>query len=167
MGGFGRGATQGRPHTGGPSSGVGVQRTNQPTMNLNLRNWFGDDDRAVSPVIGVILMVAVTVILAAVVSMLVLDMGNNVQSAPQATFAFDSVANGSQYDVTITHQGGDPINTSQVQIVGGGVDETWNAGVINAGDSKTITVNSGSTVRLIWKDSNGDTSILSTYKVPS
>ena len=64
----------------------------------------GEDERAVSPVIGVILMVAITVILAAVIATFVLDLGSNQQQAPQASFNFD-------YDgtdtVTITHNGGD------------------------------------------------------------
>ena len=46
-------------------------------------------DDAVSPVVGVILMVAVTVILAAVIGTFVLDLGNNVQENPQAGVTFD------------------------------------------------------------------------------
>jgi flagellin-like protein len=48
------------------------------------------DERAVSPVIGVILMVAITVILAAVIGTFVLGLGQNVQSTPSASFDFDS-----------------------------------------------------------------------------
>jgi len=46
---------------------------------MNLKNFIGDDD-AVSPVIGVILMVAITVILAAVIGTFVLDLGQNAAS---------------------------------------------------------------------------------------
>jgi len=42
-----------------------------------------DENRAVSPVIGVILMVAVTVILAAIIATMVMDMGNSVESQAQ------------------------------------------------------------------------------------
>jgi len=46
---------------------------------------IGDsDERAVSPVIGVILMVEITVILAAVIAAFVLDMGSNQSSPAQA-----------------------------------------------------------------------------------
>ncbi|NGM71425.1 type IV pilin [Natronolimnobius sp. AArcel1] len=41
-----------------------------------------EDERAVSPVIGVILMVAITVILAAVIAAFVLDLGQQTGSAP-------------------------------------------------------------------------------------
>ncbi|PSP81540.1 type IV pilin [Halobacteriales archaeon QS_1_68_20] len=53
------------------------------------------DDRAVSPVIGVILMVAITVILAAVIGTFVLDLGDSVDQNPQAAVSFseDPAAN--------------------------------------------------------------------------
>jgi len=51
-----------------------------------------DNDRAVSPVIGVILMVAITVILAAVIGAFVLDLGSGVEENAQAgaNIEFDS-----------------------------------------------------------------------------
>jgi len=55
-------------------------------------NLFNSDDRAVSPVIGVILMVAITVILAAVIGTFVLGLGDQLgDSAPQASFSTDNV----------------------------------------------------------------------------
>ncbi|PSP38038.1 hypothetical protein BRC71_08710 [Halobacteriales archaeon QH_7_65_31] len=55
---------------------------------MNIKELFNDDS-AVSPVIGVILMVAITVILAAVIGTFVLGLGSNVQSVPSAQFTFD------------------------------------------------------------------------------
>jgi len=56
-------------------------------------NLFNSDDRAVSPVIGVILMVAITVILAAVIGTFVLGLGDQLgDSAPQASFSTDNVS---------------------------------------------------------------------------
>ena len=51
-----------------------------------------EEQRAVSPVIGVILMVAITVILAAVIAAFVLDMGSGVEQNAQAgaNVEFDS-----------------------------------------------------------------------------
>ena len=45
------------------------------------------DEDAVSPVIGVILMVAITVILAAVIGTFVLGLGSNVQENPQMSMS--------------------------------------------------------------------------------
>jgi len=52
-------------------------------------NNFGFDEDAVSPVVGVILMVAITVILAAVIGTFVLDLGGQVQQNAQAGVSFD------------------------------------------------------------------------------
>lgn len=63
----------------------------------------GEQDRAVSPVIGVILMVAITVILAAVIGTFVLDLGDKVgQSAPQASVNVEDAA----ASATITESAG-------------------------------------------------------------
>lgn len=63
------------------------------------------DNKGVSPVIGVILMVAITVIIAAVVANFVLNLGGNLQEEPQATVTFsqevDEFAN-KTYNITVT-----------------------------------------------------------------
>jgi flagellin-like protein len=56
---------------------------------MQLKNLIDDND-AVSPVIGVILMVAITVILAAVIGTFVLGLGDQVSNtSPTASFTFD------------------------------------------------------------------------------
>jgi len=134
-----------------------------------------DDDRAVSPVIGVILMVAITVILAAVIGTFVLGLGDQVQSTtPQASFGFDFAdAN----EATITHESGDTIDRADLKInVGGdtayengalqtdfdGTDSAnnWDSEV-SSGDSVTIVSSndeSGDTVRVIYDNPNADSS---------
>jgi len=81
-----------------------------------------EDDRAVSPVIGVILMVAITVILAAVIGTFVLGLGDQVQTTtPQASFGFD------QSTVTVEDAEGDTADVSVVRIThesGDSIDET-------------------------------------------
>ena len=57
---------------------------------MELKQLFRDDN-AVSPVIGVILMVAITVILAAVIASFVLGLGDQNNPAPTADFNFDAV----------------------------------------------------------------------------
>jgi flagellin-like protein len=80
---------------------------------MQFTNLFGDDD-AVSPVIGVILMVAITVILAAVIGTFVLGLGDQVSdSAPQASFNYDFQ---SATEADITHDGGDSIQRSALSV---------------------------------------------------
>ncbi|MFA5942925.1 MAG: type IV pilin N-terminal domain-containing protein [Candidatus Thermoplasmatota archaeon] len=53
---------------------------------------FKQNDEAVSPVIGVILMVAITVVLAAVVFVLVSNLGESGEKAPNFSVSKDSAA---------------------------------------------------------------------------
>ena len=128
---------------------------------MKLKNLI-TDDRAVSPVIGVILMVAITVILAAVIGTFVRGLGNQVQdTAPQATFSFDFNDTGSDFEVTATHDGGDTFNsdnTNTLNLSDGTNSTEFNLDVAS-GDSQTLSNVSGSTdVRVIWTSPNGENS---------
>jgi flagellin-like protein len=79
------------------------------------------NDRGVSPVIGVILMVAVTVILAAVIGSFVLGLGQDTQRAPQASItisdsgqSFDG-GTGSAFD--LRHDSGDTLLLDEIGII--------------------------------------------------
>lgn len=64
-------------------------------------NFISDkEDRAVSPVIGVILMVAITVILAAVIASFVLGLGDQGEPAPSPTIDSDRSAQVLDFGVT-------------------------------------------------------------------
>jgi len=98
---------------------------------MNFKTLFQNDDRAVSPVIGVILMVAITVILAAVVGTFVLGLGDSLgDSTPQASFTIDNVdadagANGT---IEVTKTGGQDIAFDDLRIV---VDDGGNTSEID------------------------------------
>ena len=135
-----------------------------------------DDDRAVSPVIGVILTVEITVILAAVIGSFVLGLGNGVQqTVPNANFQFEYENAPTEYDVTATHQGGDTIpDTDSLTLNASDSDGSVSQveqfdPPVSAGDSAELgNVSSGSTVRVIWTSENGDSSqALATGEVPS
>ncbi|WP_292468904.1 type IV pilin [Methanolobus sp.] len=72
---------------------------------MSKANQFLNED-AVSPVIGVILMVAITVILAAVIAAFVFGMGPPEQ-APQASLRASAADVGGDSMIKIEHQGGD------------------------------------------------------------
>ena len=63
---------------------------------------FNENEEAVSPVIGVILMVAITVILAAVIAVFVFGMADDVQT----THTVAATAKVADDDVIVTFQGG-------------------------------------------------------------
>ncbi|MFB6223008.1 MAG: type IV pilin [Haloarcula sp.] len=110
---------------------------------MELKRFFNDDD-AVSPVIGVILMVAITVILAAVIATFVLGLGDQVSdTAPQASFSTDYDSDNDH--VTVTHDGGDSIKASNIYIRGteiGGSGDDVNSDNTNWPDSQTSGSNS-------------------------
>ena len=85
---------------------------------MDIKQLF-DDEQAVSPVIGVILMVAITVILAAVIGTFVLGLGDQVQSTtPNAQFQFDYNDDG---DSDLTYLG---TASEEVRYVDGGLTQT-------------------------------------------
>jgi len=99
------------------------------------------DDSAVSPVIGVILMVAITVILAAVIGTFVLGLGENVDGTTSAGVSIEQTA-GSSFTVTLVDVG----NLDTAGIVGpdgersafGSTDD-----VLAAGATTRVAENSG------------------------
>ena len=155
---------------------------------MDLKQLFNDDD-AVSPVIGVILMVAITVILAAVIASFVLGLGDQTQTTPTASFNFDYDADNSE--VEVTHGGGDTINSDELYLRGsngggsGDFDLLWtdllsgggSATDINAGNSVTLEKDGGNNagdmtdsyeVNVVYVSAEGDTSsTLSSDKGPN
>ena len=124
------------------------------------------DREAVSPVIGVILMVAITVILAAVIGTFVLGLGDQVQdTAPQASFNFE-FATTPVGEVTITHDGGDTLEGDRLTVVNSDQWQTTPAfasGDVTAGTSVTGVNGDGSAaeawsgeeVRVVWESNAG------------
>lgn len=139
----------------------------------DIRGLLTEED-AVSPVIGVILMVAVTVVLSAAIGAFVLDIGNAVtEQQPSAVIEFEVDTDGGTDSVTLRHTGGDELETDTLSVTvdgtvaweagsrkgsfgpGGGSD--WNDGVtsgdelvIEEGGSGDITASSS--VKLVWQD---------------
>ena len=149
---------------------------------MQLKQLLNDDD-AVSPVIGVILMVAITVILAAVIGTFVLGLGDQVQTtAPNAQFEFD-YSSGSNPSLTITHAGGDGMEPDELYLSGdiaqSGDNANWEGihSSVRAGSSVMIDANNegnfdwagsvainngdvedGTEVRVVWQDADSDQS---------
>ena len=79
---------------------------------MKTTRMFRRDDDAVSPVIGVILMVAITVVLAAVVFVLVSDSGSDAADTPKASFTTDRSGAGGEMRVVKITQG--PIDVADL-----------------------------------------------------
>ena len=82
---------------------------------MNLKSAIRNDDRAVSPVIGVILMVAITVILAAVIGTFVLGLGDSLgDNQPSASISVS--VDESEGNISIEHTGGDAVNADTLRV---------------------------------------------------
>ena len=145
-------------------------------MTMKIKRLLSEDD-AVSPVIGVILMVAITVILAAVIGSFVLNLGGSLNdTAPQASFGFEYDDSGTDALVNITHQSGDTIESARLNVTSSSgssltEDAGW-SGTVAAGDTATYNKSgsdwNGETVRVVWESETGESSAtLSTSTAPS
>lgn len=123
------------------------------------------DNRGVSPVIGVILMVAITVILAAVIGTFVLGLGDSLQQTPQAQLsAEDASGDGSSIGqsetaslITISHGGGDQIADGEYQIRVKTPSGTSFTSLIEGGTPNSFTWGSTDvTVQLTGNSNPGD-----------
>lgn len=91
-------------------------------------------DRGVSPVIGVVLMVAITIILAAAIGAFVFDLTPTDEQSPLATVSIEEADDTGS--VTLVHDGGDTLDLDDHTLV---VDGSVTAG----NDSMEGTLQSG------------------------
>jgi len=129
--------------------------------------------RGVSPVIGVILMVAITVILAAVIAVFVLGVGDSINDpAPNADF--DTEYNTTGENVTITHNGGETVDVARLSVLdesGSELPDDLSGEELSAGDAFEVNYNESGTVateiQLRWSsESGGNSQILLREEVP-
>ena len=144
---------------------------------MQLKRFIEDDD-AVSPVIGVILMVAITVILAAVIATFVLGLGEQISATgPTASFDFEYDDGLSPPELTVTHTSGNTIEAGNLYLRGSNEEGSWDtlpgssygaSSKINAGSSVTVEVDASDTVRVVWESDEGSqTSTLEKWSGPS
>ena len=136
---------------------------------------FAGDDRAVPPVVGVILMVAITVILAAVVGTVAVGFTDRFeQSTPQSSFGFaydaeppddgacstDLTDGGDTGNLTVTHESGEAIDGDQLYLLTDAGEAEWKADcdgaeTVSTGDSIDVAVDADQTLRVVWESDAG------------
>jgi flagellin-like protein len=120
------------------------------------------NEEAVSPVIGVILMVAITVILAAVIAAFVFGMAGNIKSSK--TVGITLTLNASNYGVATISGGTDlpTLNSVNYSVNGGTEVVLFAPGTIRVGNYSTTTtaIAKGSRVLLVGYFADGTSQIL-------
>ena len=115
---------------------------NRPESQVRKKRIRPDRDDAVSPVVGVMLMLVVTIIVAALVSSFAGGLGSTSGTAPVATLAVKMSAGPNDTNVTIEHLGGDPLATKDLKIISTyTIPEKWR------GDSSTTLDYAGRVIK--------------------
>ena len=109
-------------------------------------------DRGLTPVIGVVLLIGLTVILAATLATLALaidtptepsfeqSLETDTTDTPTASFSFSA----SRGRITVTHDGGDVLTAQKVTIETGEDTQRWgDSGDVREGDSRTVAASGG------------------------
>lgn len=123
------------------------------------------NERAVSPVVAVALLITITVILAAVIGTAMFDLGVESAEAPEVTLSFE-VDNG---DVVLVHEGGEELEADEIAVL----DEDGNevamglTSDLSTGEREPIAdATAVEEVQVVWQHPQGDTeTILATFKV--
>lgn len=108
---------------------------------MQLKKLF-TEERAASPVVGILLLVTLTVILAAIIGTFVLDVGQeSTEIGPNSSFSLtgsdDYVDQGAgeagsgEPGIQVTHESGDDVENATVQIVVDGQGLLTDSGAIN------------------------------------
>lgn len=138
------------------------------------------DERAATPVIGIVLMIAVAVILAALISPQMLALSRESgEAGPQLVvdFDYDTSVSGAEPDswgntkgsttglLTITHAAGEGVPAGRLTVVGlaDGDQAFTNAdntnalddGEFDSGDELTVWVHEDDVIRIVWDSREG------------
>lgn len=135
----------------------------------------GNENRSQSEVIGVILMTAIAVVLAAVIGQYVFGI-NIIQSPEQSVgpqISFDTTVE-SDGNLTIRHQSGDRVDTTELNVTGSetgdfgvewqsAVGDEWTASesiTLGADEDSKESPTDSETIRIIWESSTTDDSAI-------
>ncbi len=141
-------------------------------------NRFTSDEAGATEVIGVVLLVAVTVVLASTAAPALMSYTDTMTTYPSATFAFDQ-SDCEKTELRVTHVAGDAVDASNlylrspdVHLSGSWADPHGYAvhgagdGTIAAGDAAVICAKGldDATVRVVWESEKGKSVVLATWR---
>lgn len=128
------------------------------------------DERAVTPVVGVALLIGITVILAAVLGTVVLGVGIGPADTPNATLSFEVVDD----KIKIVHEGGEMLEKGEVVVRDTNGTEYELGADLVTGERTTVLTTGGSPldlsttsiemVTVVWQDSGDSEHVLATFK---
>lgn len=138
------------------------------------------NERAVSPVVGVALLIAITVILAVFVGGVLFDVGVGPAGEPETTLSFtvEYDQDGEPTEILLVHEGGETLYADETVVIDS-TGEELEPGLdadMTAGDSSTIVstdeyeegeleVEDIERISVVWQDPGSDSEqILATFR---
>ncbi|MGM0684149.1 MAG: type IV pilin, partial [Halobacteriota archaeon] len=122
-------------------------------------------ERAVSPVVGVTLLIGITVILASVVGVVVLGVDLGPAETPEATLSFEVTDSD---EIVLRHEGGEPLDADEVVVVDeSGTELAGLSGELRTGEQQEIASDASDSERIsvVWRDPRSDSeSVLATFR---
>lgn len=131
-------------------------------MKMMRKNW--KDRKGVSPVIATILMVAITVVLAAVLYVMVMGFGDDGGKTPTVALNSKETTTTGYYDVYVTSVSGGDIDHEDVSAIvvsgnakisnptTGGINHKGSETNLQAGDNVTVEVSGAGDIVVMFKD---------------
>jgi flagellin-like protein len=144
-----------------------LKRAEKETMQIKqqLKELVTGDERGVSPVIGVILMVAITVILAAVIGTFVLGLGDSVQQNAQAGVSFEQTSSDTVVVTLNSMQRADSVSIEGQDNSGGTSLSVTTSTLSDIGSSTTVeNVESGDRI-IVTATYQGNENVIQEYTV--
>lgn len=119
------------------------------------------DDRAVSPELGAILMVAILVILGVVIGVFVLDLGKNVEQKPDVAVTFNEDPDSGEVTIQVNSvQRADRMRIDASDCGGGSQRHITSP---RAGATQTVTCTGPGTIKVI-ATYNGNSEVIQEYE---
>jgi flagellin-like protein len=112
------------------------------------------EQKGVSPVVGTILLIAITVALAAIVAMLSSGLGGR-GAPPSVMFTVKADSSGNNVVLTISHEGGDDLNISDLEVQASDTSGTMQTATLSP-SSGTLSVGGKLTATYSYGGSAGD-----------
>jgi FlaG/FlaF family flagellin (archaellin) len=126
------------------------------TLLILVSNTAMSKEDGISPTMGVIVMVAITVALGVVIGTVALDLGGSTEESVQAGVDIQQQGDG-EYQIQWQTAG----NAEELQVLVNG-NELENATLSNPGDSTTISVSEGDTISVSGTSGDSTTQVSST-----
>lgn len=123
----------------------------------------GPPERALSPVVGTVLLVAIVVLLGTVTAGMLFDLRDRQASSPNAALALESTETPGEYE--LVHHSGDPLVGEQVRVRGVVNSTAVGTRVLSAGESVLVDPYQ-ETVRVVWyEENNGSSYVVAKFDV--